>query len=83
MKQQKIVPEEMDFVFIHGGRQAGWVWEEVLRALRLRHRTTGRMRALDIPGCGDKQRRDTAALTLPTSPPSSSPRSMPPPSATR
>lgn len=55
----------MDFVFLHGGGQGGWVWNEAIAALHLqagegRHRTL----ALDGPGCGAKRDRDRAAITF-------------------
>ena len=54
-----------DFVFLHGGGQGGWVWNETIDAL---HRQAGagahRTLALDGPGCGDKRERDTSALTF-------------------
>lgn len=54
-----------DFVFLHGGGQGGWVWEETIAALTAQagagaHRTL----ALDGPGCGAKRGRDTSAITF-------------------
>jgi pimeloyl-ACP methyl ester carboxylesterase len=55
--------EPIDFVFLHGGAQGGWVWDETIAAL---HRQStgdvGRTLALDIPGCGAKRGRPTDAL---------------------
>jgi pimeloyl-ACP methyl ester carboxylesterase len=53
-----------DFVFVHGGGQAGWVWDETIGALSLQtHGAFGRALALDGPGCGAKQDRDTANMS--------------------
>jgi pimeloyl-ACP methyl ester carboxylesterase len=55
----------VDYVFLHGGGQGGWVWNETINAIR---RQSGpevaRMIALDAPGCGSKRGRDTAALDV-------------------
>lgn len=55
----------VDFVFLHGGGQGGWVWQQTIDAL---HQQTdgkfGRALALDAPGCGDKRGRDTAAMDI-------------------
>ncbi len=53
-----------DYVFLHGGGQGGWVWEDTVRALQAqRPGDVGRILCLDIPGCGAKRARDTHALT--------------------
>jgi pimeloyl-ACP methyl ester carboxylesterase len=53
-----------DFVFVHGGGQAGWVWDEAIGALSLQtHGAFGRALALDGPGCGAKRDRDTANMS--------------------
>jgi len=55
----------VDYVFLHGGGQAGWVWQETITAL---HQQTaghfGRALALDAPGCGGKRGRNTADLDV-------------------
>jgi pimeloyl-ACP methyl ester carboxylesterase len=55
----------VDYVFLHGGGQAGWVWHDTIAAL---HRQTGgefgRAIALDAPGCGEKRGRNTAGLNV-------------------
>lgn len=44
-----------DFVFLHGGGQGGWVWDETIAALELQAgKGTHRYLALDGPGCGAK-----------------------------
>jgi hypothetical protein len=53
----------VDYVFLHGGGQGGWVWRETIAALEQQsggqvHRTI----ALDAPGCGGKRAADTVAL---------------------
>ncbi|MFT4047535.1 MAG: alpha/beta hydrolase [Solimonas sp.] len=52
-----------NYVFLHGGGQAGWVWSETITALRQQSGgRCGATVALDAPGCGAKRGRDTAAL---------------------
>lgn len=51
-----------DFVFLHGGGQGGWVWDETIAAMAAQagegaHRTL----ALDGPGCGAKRDDDRAS----------------------
>jgi len=53
-----------DFVMIHGGKQAGWVWTETIAAMRLQNPEFGRALALDVPGCGAKRGRDVADLGI-------------------
>lgn len=55
----------VNFAFLHGGGQGGWVWEETIAAMELqagkgRHRYL----ALDAPGCGLKRGRDTSAMAF-------------------
>jgi pimeloyl-ACP methyl ester carboxylesterase len=53
----------VDYVFLHGGGQAGWVWQETIAALDQQSPgTIGRALALDAPGCGEKRGRDTEGL---------------------
>lgn len=54
-----------DFVFLHGGGQGGWVWDETIAALTAQSTSVVRCLALDAPGCGAKRDRDTAAITFP------------------
>jgi pimeloyl-ACP methyl ester carboxylesterase len=51
----------VDYVFLHGGGQGGWVWRETMAALE-QQGGLGRTIALDAPGCGSKRGRDTVAL---------------------
>lgn len=53
----------VDYVFLHGGAQGGWVWAETLAALqRQAGAGFGRALVLDVPGCGAKRGRATEAL---------------------
>jgi pimeloyl-ACP methyl ester carboxylesterase len=55
----------VDFIFLHGGVQGGWVWSETLEALALQTGGAfGRALALDIPGCGQKRGRPTDGLGI-------------------
>lgn len=55
----------VDYVFLHGGGQGGWVWRETLTALqRQTEGSFGRALLLDVPGCGAKRGRDTTALDV-------------------
>lgn len=51
-----------DFIFLHGGGQGGWVWDETIAAIGLQSGGTARCLALDGPGCGAKRGRDTSAM---------------------
>lgn len=48
------------FVFLHGGGQGSWVWDETVAAIGVRTECL----ALDVPGCGAKRGRDTAAIAF-------------------
>ena len=53
----------VDYVFLHGGGQGGWVWRETIAALEQQSGgQRGRTIALDAPGCGSKRGADTASL---------------------
>lgn len=53
------------FVFLHGGGQGGWVWQETLDALTAQTPAGGvRALTLDVPGCGAKRDRDTSGMTI-------------------
>ncbi|MET0369987.1 MAG: alpha/beta hydrolase [Sphingobium sp.] len=52
-------------LFLHGGKQGGWIWDEVRAAIALQGgEAAPETVALDVPGCGTKRGRDVAALTL-------------------
>lgn len=53
-----------DFVFLHGGGQGGWVWDETIAALAAQSAGASRCLALDAPGCGAKRGRDTTAISF-------------------
>ncbi len=53
-----------DFVFLHGGGQGGWVWDETVAALHAQSGGAHRVLALDGPGCGAKRGRGSSALTF-------------------
>jgi len=53
-----------DFVFLHGGGQGGWVWDETIAALAAQAGGTVRCLALDAPGCGAKRGRDVKDMTF-------------------
>lgn len=54
-----------DYAFVHGGGQAGWVWNETIAALtRQTDCAFGRALALDAPGCGSKRGRLTKDLVM-------------------
>jgi pimeloyl-ACP methyl ester carboxylesterase len=51
--------EPVDYAFVHGGGQGGWVWDETIEALkRQTDGAFGRALALDAPGCGTKRGRE-------------------------
>ncbi|MDE2406105.1 MAG: alpha/beta hydrolase [Sphingomonadales bacterium] len=52
------------FVFLHGGGQGGWVWDETIAALALQTGGAVRCLALDGPGCGARRVQDTTAMTF-------------------
>lgn len=51
-----------NFVFIHGGGQASWVWEDAIAALKAQVDGDAQVLALDVPGCGAKRGRDVSAM---------------------
>lgn len=50
------------FVFVHGGGQGSWVWDETIAAIKLQSDGTAECLALDVPGCGTKRGRDTSGV---------------------
>ena len=55
----------MDLVFLHGGGQGSWIWDETLAALHLQQPGRHRTLALDIPGCGAKRGRHRDDISFP------------------
>ncbi|MFT3967969.1 MAG: alpha/beta fold hydrolase [Sphingobium sp.] len=56
-----------NYVFLHGGGQGSWVWNDLMDALRIQHpEGVGRLLALDVPGCGTKRDRETCDMDVPT-----------------
>jgi pimeloyl-ACP methyl ester carboxylesterase len=54
-----------NFVFLHGGGQGSWVWDETMQALeRQAGNGSHRVLSLDIPGCGRKRDRVTSDLDV-------------------
>jgi pimeloyl-ACP methyl ester carboxylesterase len=51
-----------NFVFLHGGGQGGWVWDETIAAIKAQSGGEVRCLALDGPGCGAKRGRNTAEM---------------------
>lgn len=53
------------FVFLHGGGQGGWVWDDLIAALRLQGgERIGACLVLDVVGCGKKRGRPTAEVEV-------------------
>lgn len=50
------------FVFVHGGGQGSWVWDETIAAVKQQSGGAATCIALDVPGCGAKRERDTAGV---------------------
>ena len=53
-----------NFVFIHGGGQGSWVWEQTIDALVIQSGGVCNTLALDVPGCGTKRGFDTSTLAF-------------------
>lgn len=51
-------------VFLHGGGQGGWVWDETIAAIARQSGGAAQCLALDAPGCGAKRGVDTAAYAF-------------------
>jgi pimeloyl-ACP methyl ester carboxylesterase len=61
---ETIMDKPVDYAFLHGGGQGGWVWDETIAALQVQtDGAFGRALALDVPGCGQKRDRDTTVIT--------------------
>lgn len=55
-----------NFIFLHGGGQGSWVWQETIEAMKSQSvDRIGKIVALDVPGCGSKREIDTKALSVP------------------
>jgi len=54
----------MDWVFLHGGEQGSWIWDETIAALHLQAPGQHRTFALDVPGCGIKRGRETGEIAF-------------------
>lgn len=54
----------MHFIFLHGGGQGGWTWDETIAALHLQAPGEHQALVLDVPGCGTKRDRDTSAIAF-------------------
>lgn len=48
------------FVFLHGGGQGAWVWDELIAAITRQSEGRAGCLALDAPGCGRKRGLDTS-----------------------
>jgi pimeloyl-ACP methyl ester carboxylesterase len=67
--REDVMGESVNFVFLHGGGQGGWVWDETIAALAAQSGGPGadvkaRCLALDGPGCGAKRGRDTSGMSF-------------------
>lgn len=56
--------EKVNFAFLHGGGQGGWVWDDTLMAMETQSGGHARCLALDAPGCGTKRGRDTSGIAF-------------------
>ena len=53
-----------DFIFQHGAMVGGFVWDELIAAMKDQAGDGIRCLALDVPGCGTKRRIDPGALSF-------------------
>ncbi|WP_159982594.1 MULTISPECIES: alpha/beta fold hydrolase [unclassified Novosphingobium] len=51
-------------VFLHGGGQGGWVWDETIAAIARQSGGAAQCLALDAPGCGAKRGVDTSGYAF-------------------
>lgn len=57
--------DDVAIVFLHGGKQGSWKWDEVRAAIALQAGAdTPEMLALDVPGCGAKSGRAVDSMAL-------------------
>lgn len=55
----------MNFAFLHGGGQGGWVWNKTVEALRVQSGDPElKSLVLNAPGCGAKRDRNTDGMIL-------------------
>ena len=54
----------VQFVFLHGGGQGSWVWDETIVAIGRQSQGKAQCLALDAPGCGRKRGVDTAGYAF-------------------
>ncbi|KHK92635.1 alpha/beta fold hydrolase [Novosphingobium malaysiense] len=52
------------FVFLHGGGQGSWVWDETIVAVGRQSQGRAQCLALDAPGCGSKRGVDTSGYAF-------------------
>lgn len=54
-----------DYVFVHGGGQSAWVWEDLIAAMAAHPgEGVGRLLAVDALGCGTKSSHKTEGLVM-------------------
>lgn len=53
----------IDLVFVHGGGQGAWVWDQTVSALTAKSDRV-RCLTLDVPGCGAKRDREISSLDI-------------------
>lgn len=53
-----------DFVFLHGGGQGSWVWDETIAAIAGQSGGEARCLAIDVLGCGAKRGRETDTVAF-------------------
>lgn len=58
------MPVSSQFLFLHGGGQGSWVWDQTIGALAQQTRGNVRAMALDVPGCGIKRERATEEVAF-------------------
>lgn len=54
-----------NIVFVHGGGQGAWTWDQTMAAIELQEPGAHRLFALDVPGCGAKRSRETDSIAFP------------------
>ncbi len=65
LKDRSVMTTSLNFMFLRGGGQGGWVWDECIAALRAQEgKHIGSTLALNAPGCGAKRGRNTENLDM-------------------